>query len=57
MMLGDLRVDEFAAMGSQTSQCASLILSHEAAVTDDIGGEYGREPTFDPLSVQNLLSR
>jgi len=53
--LGDLGVDQFAAVGAEPRKSASFVLAHQAAVAGDIGGENGREPAFDPLSAQNLL--
>ena len=56
-MLGDLGVDEFAAMASEPRESASLVLSHEARITGDIGGENGRKTPLDPLSAQMLSPR
>jgi hypothetical protein len=55
LVLGNLRVDQFATMSSEPREGASLVESHEAAVADDIGGENGRESAFDPLSAQCVL--
>src|ERR1051325_5661252 len=52
LVLGDLRVDQFAAMGAQPRQRAGFVLAHEAAIAGDIGGKNGREPALDPLSAQ-----
>ncbi len=52
LVLGDLRIDQLAAMGSQPRQRAGFVLAHQAAVAGDIGGENGREPALDPLSAQ-----
>ena len=51
-MFGDLRIDQFAAMGSEPRKGGGLILSHEAAVSGDIGGENGRQPALDPFSAR-----
>src|SRR4051794_16589563 len=48
LVLDDLRVDQFAAVGSEPCESAGFVLSHEAAVSGYIGGENGREPAFDP---------
>ncbi len=53
-MLGNLWIDQFAAMRSEPCESDGFILAHEAAVAGDIGGEDGREPSFDPLSAQSL---
>jgi hypothetical protein len=42
-------------MGSEASQSAGFVLTHEAAVAGDIGGEDGREPAINPLSAQDVL--
>jgi hypothetical protein len=42
-------------MGSEPSEGAGLILTHEAAISGDIGGENGREPALDPLFAQSSL--
>jgi hypothetical protein len=55
LMFGDLRVDQFTAMGSEPGKSASLVLAHQSRVSDDIGGENGRESAFDPLSAQCFL--
>jgi len=55
-VLRDARIDQVAAVASKTGKSPNLVLAHEAAVADDISGEYGREPALDPLSVQNSLS-
>ena len=48
-------IDQFAAMRSEPCEGAGFVLTHEPAVSGDIGGENGREPAFDPLSAQWLL--
>jgi hypothetical protein len=50
-VFGDLRIDVFAAMGSEPREGAGLVLSHEAAVSGDVSGENGRQSTLDPLSA------
>jgi len=47
------RVRVRARVGGQKTH--GVALSHEAAVSGDIGGENSREPTFDPLSAQCSL--
>jgi hypothetical protein len=54
-VLGDFRIDEFAAMGTKARECAGFVLAHEAAVTGDIGGEDGRKPALYPLSAYYAL--
>jgi hypothetical protein len=51
-VLGDFWIDEFAAMGTKARECAGFVLTHEAAVTGDIGGENGRKTTLYPLPAQ-----
>jgi hypothetical protein len=46
-----LRIDEFAAMGSEPCKSAGLVPSHEAAISGDISGENGRQPALDPFSA------
>src|SRR5205085_8641855 len=55
LVLGDLWVDQFAAMGSKPRESAGFVLAHHAAVAGDIGGENGRKPALDPLSAQDVL--
>ena len=52
LVLADLRVDEFTTMGSEPRKCAGFVLTHEAAVTGDIGGENGRKTPLYSLSAQ-----
>jgi hypothetical protein len=42
-------------MGSEPCESAGFVLTHEAAISGDIGGENGREPAFDPLCAQCFL--
>ena len=42
-------------MGSEPCECAGFVLTHEAAISGDVGGENGREPAFHPLSAQCFL--
>jgi hypothetical protein len=56
LVFRDLGRDEFATVRSEPVEGSSLILAHKAAITGDIGGEDCHEPTFDPLSAQNVLS-
>ncbi len=55
LVLGNLRVDQLAAMGAQPRQRAGLVLAHQPAVAGDIGGEDGRKPALDPFSAQRFL--
>jgi len=54
-VLGNARIDQFAAVASKPSKSHSLVLAHQAAVADNIGGENRREPAIDPLSAQISL--
>jgi hypothetical protein len=58
-LLGDFKIDQFAAMGSAAREGARLILAHETAVTGDIGGEDGRSrrSTRSPLNMRSPGSR
>ncbi len=47
---GDLAIDEVIPMGLQRRQGAGLVLLHEAAVADHVGGQYGGKPAFQVLS-------
>lgn len=51
LVFGNRGVDEFAAMGSEPCESAGFVLTHEAAISGDIGGENSREPEFDPLPL------
>jgi len=42
-------------MGSEPSESAGFVLTHEAAVAGDIGGENGRKPALYPLPAQYAL--
>jgi hypothetical protein len=37
-MLGDFKIDQFAAMGSELRESAGFVLPHEAAISGYIGG-------------------
>jgi hypothetical protein len=54
LVFSDFRINEFAAMGSEAREGAGLVLSHEAAVTSDIGGKNRRKPALYPLPAQWL---
>jgi len=58
LMFGDLGIDEFTAMGAEPSESASFVLTHEAAVADDIGGENAasRRSTRSPLNAFSLTA-
>ena len=47
LVLGDRRVDQLETMGLETRERARLIGFHQAAVSDHVGREDGREPAFD----------
>jgi len=51
----DARIDQFAAMASKPGESPSLVLAHQPAVADDIGGKNGRKPALDPLLAQRFL--
>jgi hypothetical protein len=57
LVLGDLRIDQLAAMRPEPRQSAGFVPSHQPAVPRDIGRENGREPAFDPLFAQGSLPR
>ena len=57
LVLGDVRIDQVAAMRLEPRQGAGFVLAHQPAVAGDIGGENGREPAFDPLSAQRYSPR
>jgi hypothetical protein len=57
LVLGDARIDQFTAMRLEVREGASLIRSHQPAIADDIGGEYGCEPAFHPLFAQRFPPR
>jgi hypothetical protein len=42
-------------MGLEPGESAGFVLSGAVAICDHIGGENGREPTFDPLCAQCFL--
>ena len=54
---GDLGINQLAAMGSKPRKSAGFVLTHEAAVTGDIGGEDGREPALYTLPAQTVLPK
>jgi len=51
----DVRIDQLRTMASKLSKSAGFVLTHQAAVANDIGGKYDREPALDPLSAQGSL--
>jgi hypothetical protein len=55
LVLGDLGGDELIAMLAQPRESADFVLSHEAAVSDDIGGENGRKSALNPLLARHCL--
>ncbi len=54
-MLGDLRVDDFFAVSLELSERPCLVGTHEAAVTDDVGGEDGGELPGDVFGFHGCL--
>jgi hypothetical protein len=44
-------------MGLEPGESAGFVLTRAVALSNDIGGEDGREPTFDPLCAQRFLPR
>src|SRR5271166_6530266 len=58
VVLGNLGIDEFAAMCLQPGKGALLVGTHEPAVAGDIDGQDGRQPPLHPLAGQacHLLS-
>ena len=51
-VLGDLGIDEFAAMCLQSGKGALLVGTHQPAVAGDIDGQDGRQPPLHPLAGQ-----
>src|ERR1700738_2858634 len=54
-MLGNLRIDQFAAMRPQPCQRPFLVRAHEPAVTGDIRGKNGGQLAFDAFRGQSGL--
>jgi hypothetical protein len=48
-VLDDLRVGEFAPNCFQRGERPLLVRAHQPRIAGDIGGENGRQATFDPL--------
>ena len=48
-MLGNLRVDQLAAMSLQPSECALFIDAHQPAISGDISRQDGRQPSLGAL--------
>src|SRR5205814_9410237 len=55
LVLGNLRIDQLAAMGAQPRQRAGLVLAHQTAVAGDIGGENGRQPALHSLTLHQVV--
>src|SRR5207253_217499 len=53
-MLLDLGVEEHPADSLQRGQGAFLIDAHQPRITRDIGGQDGRQPTFDTILAHVL---
>jgi hypothetical protein len=49
-MLGNFRVDQFAAVSLQPSERALFIGAHKPATSRDVGRQDGRQPSHDALS-------
>ena len=48
-MLGDLGIDQFAAMRLQSRERAFLVVADQPAVAGDIGREDGRQPPLNAI--------
>jgi hypothetical protein len=51
-MLGDFRVNKLSPACLQQGESALLIGTHQAAITCDVGGQDGRQPSLDALVGQ-----
>jgi hypothetical protein len=56
LVLGELGIDQFAAMGSEPGESSGLVLAHEAAISGHIGGENGRKTALYPLPAHDAFS-
>jgi hypothetical protein len=54
-MLGNLEIDQLAAMRPQPRKRPFLVRTHEPAVTGDVRGENGGQLTFDAFCGQSGL--
>jgi hypothetical protein len=54
-VLGDLGVDQLAAMDLEPREGPFLIGADQPAVARDVGGENGGQPAFDALPSQAAL--
>jgi hypothetical protein len=52
LVLGDFRIDQFAAMHSEACEKTGLVLAHQPAISRENGGE----PALEPLFAQGSLS-
>jgi len=50
-MPGDLRVDDLGAQRLEPAEGAFLVGFDQPRVPRHIGGQNGREPTFDPFTL------
>jgi hypothetical protein len=57
MVLGDLGIDRFAAMGFEPRQRAFLVRAHQPAVARDIGRKDRGQPALDPPAFHGARSR
>jgi hypothetical protein len=56
LMLGDFRIDQFAALCSEPGQKPGLVLAHQPAVPSHIGREDSGEAALDPLFAHPVAS-
>jgi hypothetical protein len=54
-VLGNLWIDELAAVLFEARQCARLIFTHEPRITDNVGGKNGGEFAFYRMDGHALL--
>jgi len=55
LVLGNLGIDEFAAVRLEPCQSAGFVRAHQPRIAGDVGSENGRETAFNPLSAQCSL--
>src|SRR5882757_8915547 len=48
LVFADFWLDQFATMGSKPRESPGFVLTHEPAISGDIGGENGRKPALYP---------
>ena len=56
LMLGDFRIEEFAAQRLEALEGTLLVRSHQPRVARHIGGEDRRQPALDPLAAHLRLT-